>query len=888
MLRTATTFLRGQPLRGTLTFAALLVAMLGVQLSLLNGHALTAQLTNTVAANWSTPYDLEVFRSGPGGAIGTAVPPNALTTMHGGISVADVEAIRSVPGVAVAAPVGVVGFVDIDLAINLDVSTLPRVTGDMNAYRVETSYLTDGGLSTVPGRVGYGVVAGRQGPYYLQSVVDTATLDGREVFCPADVECLADAPTRPASEERGPFTPNRYYYVFRVEVPLVAVDPQAEQALLGVNQCVAGGRFLTSSDSPYSGPQRMPEVPVAVNIEPDFGEQVAVSVAPATDPEQLLPLTPSSGRPSSRSVGGALAQLHWAAPTETRYDLNSLWIKEVGTGSVEGGPVHPALITEVSPADVTGTPPVLTAQPATGDVLSELQYWPFEASAVPGDAPPASAADVPVHGVSALTPQVPGFFGSVDSHVAATQLDVVGSYRPSCLPGASELRRMPSDIYAPSGDHTAGGRSFGVTDSPTGFVNAEPLLMTNLAGGAYFSDPQRYGGALGTRFLSAVRVKVAGTSQPGPDSEARLAQAAATIRARTGLDVEIVKGESPLPATVSMPQGLFGRPAVNVIENWTDLGAGFRYAQSVNATSLLMAGSVALVAAIAIAEMTLAGVRRRRHDLSLLRALGWSRVRVASLVEVEAVLLGTCAALAGVAVAWIGGGFGSGQLAVILATPAVVVVSALAGIPAGVAAARTSPARGLSGKGRVRRTRIPARPFTVGLRSAFRAWGWATALGASALGFGSAVVTVLIELLVAFRGSLGPSLLGQTLASEATWPMVALALIALGMGFGATVTGVLLGTEARLNEYATLRAVGWSDRSIAASVAGQGTAIGFLAALAAVLLVLGSAFVLGLPAAAALLGALGCAVLSVVLGACASTAGMLLIRRHAMTRLRQS
>ena len=166
------------------------------------------------------------------------VEPNFLGfTGKGGISRGQVEAIRRIPGVEVAAPVAYIGLLTTDSpSASIVVSGLPA---QPTVYRASLEVMTSDGLSTkVVSRTTVNVLLGaaRDGGMPLVAV-DTASQDfgvgqypdGREVV----------------SISTGSFLPP-------LSSPVLAVDPVSERALLG-----RSGRFLDplvelASESPYT------------------------------------------------------------------------------------------------------------------------------------------------------------------------------------------------------------------------------------------------------------------------------------------------------------------------------------------------------------------------------------------------------------------------------------------------------------------------------------------------------------------------------------------------------------------------------------------------------------------------------------------------------------
>jgi hypothetical protein len=124
-------------------------------------------------------------------------------------------------------------------------------------------------------------------------------------------------------------------------------------------------------------------------------------------------------------------------------------------------------------------------------------------------------------------------------------------------------------------------------------------------------------------------------------------------------------------------------------------------------TPLVLAAVLALLAAAMLAHVLLTGVRRRRRDLAVLKALGLTRAQLVKVVSWQASALATAALLAGLPLGVLAGRWswevfaGAAGVAgqadipvplVLLAIPAVLLLANLIAAGPGWAAAQTRPA----------------------------------------------------------------------------------------------------------------------------------------------------------------------------------------------------
>jgi hypothetical protein len=853
VIRLAARRLWTRRLQALAPLVALLAATLGFQAVLVSARSTQSHVVGVIAANWNPPYDLLVHPASlvPGLVSGDhTIRPDYLLSARGGISTTQLAQVRQAPGVTVAAPVGVVGIEYLQgVDYSIDLSTLPRGS-DLNVYRVTTTYTKDGGSSVVPSSTDYVIVQGRNPPYAWSPLQENADgllkVGAVTIDCGFHVQCYS-APNRlPPVQGPLPFTPpwggGEFAHPTYVTVPIVAVDPAAENALSGLATCVSGGRALDASDSvAFNGMtpdgSRLAQLPVLVNNSPGFDEGIHVTVDAAST-SSVAAVTPSfatlpgfEGTTRWPYVAAlTLGSLAYSRVQTTATSLDQAWSGRNGGSFIAGSPWRKAVDAAVDVSSgirFSGKLPSLVAG-AVSDV--QTGFDTYERIGGDLDAPPYVSQDTDFRSLTALSPSGNG--RSVESPLH--QFKVVGRYSASCVASRTDLSGSGFDIYANAHTSQPNGTLIGPNASITNFVAPMPDIMTNLAGGAYFSDPNRFAGGLGDRFLSVIRVKVGGTSTPGPASQKRLEQVAADIHKRTGLAVDIIKGSSTESVSVRVPAGTYGRPAMTVHQAWLKENVAISFFNAINATTVVMSIVVAVVAVLLTMQTTYATVRRRRTELVLLRAVGWPSWRLALLMELEVIALGVLVALVAAVVAGLiivvnhpGGGIETG---ILLAAPAAIVLTALAGAGPALIASRTPPLAALRGPGRLRRhrRRIVRGPFSLGIREALTTWRWQTLLGALATGVGALFLGAVLAILHDFHTSLDNTALAQQLSDEVGPFDVLLGLLAVALGATTAVSVVLVATRERLPHFATLRALGWSRVKVAQVVAGQALAVGLL------------------------------------------------------------
>jgi putative ABC transport system permease protein len=256
-------------------------------------------------------------------------------------------------------------------------------------------------------------------------------------------------------------------------------------------------------------------------------------------------------------------------------------------------------------------------------------------------------------------------------------------------------------------------------------------------------------------------------------------------------------------------------------------------------------------------------VSQRRRQLASLRALGWSSLQLATLVELETAVIGLAAGLVAM-VSSIPILLRVHQpLAVAAAAPPLgLLIAGLAALPAAWTASRGSVVSALQRPQPVRPARPPASTAAVAARELRRSWPIETALAASAVALGAILVGLVVLVAAGFRTQLDTTVLGTALDTKVRPFDVALAGLSLVLGAGAAAQVMVLAWLSRRRELGVLKALGWSGPRLAWLVCWQACLVGLLGAAGATPFVLVCAKLLDAPHRSIALG------LSATVGGC--------------------
>lgn len=853
---------------GTLALGILAAAVAFV---LLTGSAATSALRvqGTLKSNYRNTYDILIRPKGSFTRLERQqglVRPNYLSGIFGGISLRQYEEIQRIPGVEVAAPIAMIGYILQGLSLPIDITAAVRGR-QAQVFLLTDRRVSDRGLTRFPPRpIGYvyltpdrfALPGPLKGPIHVHPGLTSGPTEilpdgSRRTVCrqyaiqpglkspfadyqAEDGACLtlggsnASVPGLPPHHVGG-----RLEIMF--PILLAAVDPAAEQALVGLKRTLVRGRYLKESDRPTrtTGPiSRVvvhPQVPVIATTDPfvDDRDVVTVSCLPAAATGLVRKVL------SPKALARALAHeprttaLHITVTARQAY-RQFLQRLRAGLSSENDAywTASPTRYKEVRAGRLLA--PLITPNPVS--VWKSKFYGTTGFEAAPLDNADRSFRRLhEVLGNNKLRPNVP-----VSEQDQFPVLKAVGEFDPTKLPGFSPLSRVPLETYYPPtagpADQAAakalGGKTLLPDANMAGYLQMPPLILTTLKSLPAFE--RGFPGSHKRAPISAIRIRVADVRGTDAFSQLRIRTVAQQIHNETGLDVDITAGSSPHPLDISLPAGKFGRPKLLLSEGWSKKGATISYLKALDRKDLALFALVLVVCCFFLANGALAAVRARRTEIGTLRTLGWPDRAIFSAILGELLVVAAAAGIAGTGIAallvW--------QFTlhvplshVFYVLPLAIVLALLAGIgPAWeatrgepldavrppVAAGRRGHAHGLLRLALLNLRRLPLR----------------TAIGAGGLALGVAALTVLIGIERAFHGTLVGTLLGNAVSIQVRRPDLVAAGITIALAALAIGDVLYLNLRERSPELATLRATGWRDSHVVRLILLEGIGLGLL------------------------------------------------------------
>jgi hypothetical protein len=835
------------------------VAVATAAFTVLTGASRTARLEarGEVAHRFRTAYDVLVRPHAARAELERRdglVQSAALSSLTGGISMAQLRAVRDIPGVDVAAPLAVFGQVVESVPVTIPVQA-PR--GRRSLYRARIRWTADGGLTRIADPDSYTYITprrltldrgGSQADDRQEAIADEALPGGRLApVCPfplspddalrpfsrvvrEKVDCWS---TQTGLDGLGRIIPDNapsrigVTVRFAFAMPIAGVDPVAEARLSGLPRARTSGRFLLGDDAPrlrHVGIGRM-EIPVVVSR--DLPSSVSARVQVERLPDRLAERIPAVA--DARGLRRLLARAPGRRDQEVTIGARQAYGQLITSlRTPESVASWPAALWTVGPVRYRAAGQRrLQALPAP----SQDDQWGATLADDSGAGylnPPITASDVPFR-----TLEEHLFDASADHPVPT--LRVVGTFSPERAPQAGAVLDPftvpPIEGASPATRAALGGRPLRPDGNPAGLVGLPPMMLTTLAARrVLFNDTYVDGGGeAAARPLALIRVRVADVHGADAASRERIRLVADRIHQRTGLDVDITAGASPTTVRVDVPAGRFGRPALALDDPWVLKGVAVSILRAVDRKSVLLFSLVLVVCLLFCLSAAAAAVRQRTTELGVLACLGWPRRALLQLLLTEVTVLGLAAGVAGLAIAVpVGAAFGlsvtAGRAA--LAVPGAVLVTVGAALVPLIRATRADPLNAVRPPARAPRRRGGARSIVRLAAANTLAVPGRAVLGAASLAVGVFALTMLLGVTLAFRGAVVGTVLGDAVSVQLRGIDYVSVGVTLALGVFGLADVLYLNVRDRAAELAALRATGWPEAALARLVALEGVMIG--------------------------------------------------------------
>ncbi|MEW6233732.1 MAG: hypothetical protein AB1566_15670, partial [Chloroflexota bacterium] len=462
--------------RSALLALGLLAVSTGVILVAAASETTAVTVNQDLTRYWRTAYDILVRPARTRSPIEEKyglVEANHLSGIAGGITITQSETIRAIPGVEVAAPIAMLGYV-------------------FEVFQVDMGWPSEPGAYVVT---------------QTRTVDDGARLYDQPRYTYYYIGPDAPAPSLEQAK-RSNITVNPLFGMPAwLEMPffVAGADPPQEAALVGLDRILLEGEYLTGNEPlnprPYAAPfdkspRALIKVPVLINTTPYISITLRAEL-------KRLPLPPEAANLEAIMAHGGREYLASLLG-------EMLTLREISSDAAYRGVVESLRSTAgygfTNHAFATGTPSRITYR--------EIQPpFPYDELAL-----------------EIVLPGGPGYGGEpayrifVDPRYeearfnAVFQMNAKGVFDIERLPKPGDVNRVPLETYFPplatlrydEEGRPVEPRTLRPTLNPAGYIQSPPLILTTLAAAQALR---------GDDCISAVRVRVGGIDELTPAAQ---------------------------------------------------------------------------------------------------------------------------------------------------------------------------------------------------------------------------------------------------------------------------------------------------------------------------------------------------------------------------------
>jgi hypothetical protein len=668
-------FLRSRRERVILVIASATMTAAAFALFISASSATTLTTDQSLSQYWRTTYDILVRAPASVTDIERQyglVRANHLSGTAGGITLAQWEQIKSIPGVEVAAPIAMLGYLPRNPVLIGIQDDLPIGIYDVSA----TVTITDGER----------VLTYSRPAYYTSYDFDITSLYSTDPEMEAqfskhalDLGIVLSGQNASTGWWGFPIlTPS-----FNDKLLIAAIDPEQEAKLVHLDQMLASGNYLKSG-LPFMYPEHhsdIPLIPALLNREDYIKESISIHI------DQVGDLPPQKGWvdwllaiPNKQALDTAVRKPVWEAnfPMHREWvDSSNFIVVKDGQEKTRSSGVFPEIMGPLSmPAPVAyrvmpdppdglpddrlvleAVPVGLTSSqivPETAGFLSEQEYEQIEADL--WRQPPEVT-------YRSLQPRLDAnirFWPAVQGSFEIDLLKALGGASINQVPLETYLAPLAQLRYTESGQPVDPPVQLSPTLNKEGYLASPPDMLIPLdqvshlfENGCWvqtgeatsFTMKKTSCGSITPDLISAVRVRVGGIDTLTPAAQAKIELVAQAIAEQTGLHVDIMVGSSPQPVLVHLP-GFGDVPARGYIEElWIKKGVNTLVSMGMNRADRLLFGTMLFVCLLFLFNANLISNLGRLPEFGVMKALGWRQSTLFRLLCGESLMLGLASGL---------------------------------------------------------------------------------------------------------------------------------------------------------------------------------------------------------------------------------------------------
>ncbi|GGA91815.1 ABC transporter permease [Ornithinibacillus halotolerans] len=580
-------------------------------------------IVDTLQQRWSASYDIIVRPEGTHSVTEEKklLEPNYLSGLSGGISIEQYETIKDIPGIAVAAPISLIGYASYEVHYG-DV----EIEGP-GIYRKITETTINNGLYEQTEVRNYHFPHNVNWDYFnkLDYGVGAPSLD----------------------------------ITVRSDSLLAGIDPEQEAKLVGLDKAIiplGTSRFFEESDEYYYDPINggHHEFPVIVNqqtfvdkVETITFERLHIPISEENADEVLEEVREKSADDYLHSIEAEVVETFTYTGEEA---FRSFINKNTGV-DWETGEVIPVELEEEETDNIVGesgadniTSVVFKPSPLEYQEIASpyADRWPYTYQVVPVQ----NGEDVVARYRDKESYREPVLIEEEFINFPKIKPNWIGFYDASKLTISKDpTTELPMETYRPAtaefvmdkdGNPVNPPKLLQPIGDPNNFLTEPPGMLTTIEAAEKI---------LGDKPISAIRIKVAGVTDLSDESQEILEKVAAEIESRTGLITDITLGSSPQLALTFVP-GLNGESDIGWFQQpWVNIGSSISIFRE---TKIGFSGVVASVIAVAIVYVWASGIVNllaRRKEFAVLLSIGWRPGQLSRLLFIESSIIGLFVAI---------------------------------------------------------------------------------------------------------------------------------------------------------------------------------------------------------------------------------------------------
>lgn len=804
MLKFILQYWRNQKAKLFLLLIGALIIATGLNLIFKLNETNKGVVEETLQKRWSSAYDIVVRPST--NRLTTEeydlLEPNYLNGIVGGITFEQYEKIKTMENVDVAAPVAIIGYTQ----LNVNLPNMLKIP-DQGLFRLTHRQFDETGLER---------------EMISEEVVHIA--NGTNELLPRGIGLL------PFDQVGNAVTPGSLNLI-------VAVDPDEEAKLVGLDQAITSSSYFSTDDRAVSLSIEQKHVRMPILVNPaSFNngyheyelEQLDVPFSSSDDQKKVL-----------QDIASESDLLRYDVKNIQSLSIPSKDLEAIYFNQLQGKktPDYPgALINEGSQLIFNSGP---LEMKETDSPFPERWGNAFQIDSQPISftnkwLPPSVLPKQGFRPVNSTEVQTT-LPESNDLAYLSPVLDfeVVGTFDPEKIAVSKDpLNELPMETYRPAsadlvldqdGSPLNPSVSINTSGNPAGLLTNSPSIITTL-------DTARL--LNGGQSISSIRIKVNNVDTLNESSEAILQELKQQIESDTGLIATITTGSSPQPVITKVVKE--GNTLGWVEQPWIHLGAAITIFRETSAGYSGVVLSIIGVAIIYVLTTSYIAMLSRRREFAILLALGWSQKDLYKIIYLEALILVALVSIVSLVIESVffliqGEAFSFWSWSLITAFSLLIYLSGATWSAFNIQKIKPYEAIKVGEYANAASSIIPLKTIgSLALKEMVSKWR-RNLLSVASIAVPTSLLVFFMYVTFHLQGVLYTSWLGQFVAVQ----IGTLHYVTIGVSvlIAVLTTGEITWQNVleREHSFALLKAIGWTDRSIRYLVMLEGLIVGFIA-----------------------------------------------------------